>query len=61
MELLDELINSFNTIWPPSFWDVLDIAVLTYLIYKLIQFIRDTRAEGLIKGILILVLFYFLA
>lgn len=35
--------------------DVLDIAIITFLIYKLIGFIRETRAEQLAKGILLLI------
>jgi diadenylate cyclase len=34
--------------------DVLDIAIITFLIYKLLGFIRETRAEQLAKGILLL-------
>ncbi len=35
--------------------DVLDIAIITFLIYKLLGFIRETRAEQLAKGLLLLV------
>lgn len=35
--------------------DVLDIAIITFLIYKLLGFIRETRAEQLAKGILFLI------
>ena len=34
--------------------DILDIAIITFLIYKLLGFIRETRAEQLAKGILLL-------
>lgn len=61
MELLYELKNSLLTILPPTFWDVVDIAVLSFLIYKLIQFMRETRAGGLIKGIIVLVVCYLVA
>ena len=36
--------------------DVLDILIVAFLFYKLLGFIRETRAEQLAKGILILVL-----
>ena len=36
MDLLYELKSSLLTILPPSFWDIIDIAVLSYLIYKVI-------------------------
>ena len=61
MDLLYELKSSLLTIHPPSFWDIIDIAVLSYLIYKVIQFMKETRAGGLAKGIIVLVLCYMLA
>jgi diadenylate cyclase len=39
---------------------VVDILIVAYLIYQLIWLIRDTRAEQLLKGVLILVVFSFL-
>ncbi|MGN0661494.1 MAG: diadenylate cyclase CdaA [Oscillospiraceae bacterium] len=39
--------------------DLLDILILSYLVYKLIKFVKETRAEQLIKGILILLGAYF--
>lgn len=61
MELLYELKNSLLTILPPTFWDIIDIAVLSFLIYKLIQFMRESRAGGLFKGVVILVICYLVA
>ncbi len=40
--------------------DVIDIALLTFIIYKLIKIIRETRAGQLAKGILFLLLAYFM-
>jgi len=34
--------------------DVLDIAILTYILYRLIILIRGTRAEQLVKGLIVL-------
>ncbi len=56
-----EFKSSLVTIFPPSLWDVIDIAVLSYLIYKLIQFLREFRAGGLIKGVIVLIACYFVA
>jgi len=41
--------------------DVLDILIVTYVIYKILAFIRETRAQQLVKGLLILVAAYFLS
>ena len=34
--------------------DLLDIVIVSYLIYKLIQIVRETRAAQLVKGIILL-------
>ncbi len=36
--------------------DVLDIAIVAFLVYKVLGFIRETRAEQLAKGLLVLVI-----
>ena len=41
--------------------DILDIAIVAYLFYKLSAFLRDTRAGTLIKGILLLLVFSWLS
>lgn len=41
-----------------SFYDVLDIAVVSFLIYHLIKLVRESRAGQLVKGILIVLLAY---
>jgi len=35
---------------------VIDIAIIAFIIYKLLQFIRETRAEQLVKGLIILLI-----
>ncbi len=44
-----------------SFTDVIDIAIISYIFYKVLGFIRSSRAEQLAKGILILVLVFMLS
>lgn len=41
--------------------DILDIAVVSYVIYKAIELFRETRAKQLIKGIVVLFLVWVLA
>lgn len=41
------------------FKDPLDIALVAFLIYSIIKLVRDSRAEQLLKGILIFVIVYF--
>ena len=41
--------------------DVLDILVVSFIIYNLIKIVRETRAEQLVKGILILLVAFFIS
>lgn len=41
--------------------DVIDILCVTFIIYTLIKFIRDTKAEQLLKGAALLIFIYILA
>lgn len=43
-----------------EFSDFLDVAIVSYLIYKIIKLVRDTRAEQLVKGFFLLAVGYFL-
>lgn len=40
---------------------VIDIAVLAYVIYKFLLLIRGTRAVQLLKGLIVLLIVYFLS
>jgi len=46
----------YTTLLSISLKDVVDILIVTFIIYKAIQFIRDTRAVQLVKGIVILII-----
>lgn len=41
-----------------TIWDAIDIALVGFVIYKGIQLVRETRAEQLVKGLLLLVIAY---
>ncbi|CAJ1311442.1 diadenylate cyclase CdaA [Paenibacillus sp. PK4536] len=41
--------------WKDSIKDIIDILIVTYIIYQLILLVRGTRAVQLLKGILVLV------
>lgn len=62
-EFLGELFNSLDkgTLFFGSVWDFIryavDIALVTFLFYTLLMFIRQTRAWQLIKGIVLILLF----
>jgi len=51
-ELYLVLINTVKNI---SIWSIIDIAVVSYIFYKAYILIKETRAEQLLKGIVLLV------
>jgi len=49
-------------IWEGLRWqDVLDVLVVSFVLYKIFSFIKETRAIHLIRGLLLLVVVYFIA
>lgn len=53
LELLDMVVNSIRNI---SIASVMDILVVSYIFYKIYTLIKETRAEQLLKGIILIVL-----
>ncbi len=51
------LIFSSNNI----IFDILDIVAVTFVIYKVIQFMRQTRAQQLLKGLIVFLAVYIVA
>lgn len=58
MEVIYSMGALINSILPIEFWDVIDIAVLTVLIYKGFTLVKETRAGGLIRGIILILIAY---
>lgn len=54
MQFLNELKIAFLTI---KITDIIDILVMTFLIYKVIMLVKETRAAQLLKGLLIILIF----
>lgn len=55
MEVLNRILNIFqNFIQTVTIWDILDIAIIAFLIYKLLTFVRKTNSANVIKGIILL-------
>ena len=50
-----------NIVLSVGITDVIDIMIVAFVVYKILGFIRETRAEQLVKGLLILVIATFLA
>jgi len=62
MDLLYTIKSYINSAFISfSVFDVIDIIVLAFLIYKGFTLVRETRAGGLLKGIIVLTIAYFFA
>ena len=59
MEFLKELASLYLPTFRIS--DILEIILLVFLVYKAIMGIRKTRVQVILKGVLILFLFYFVS
>lgn len=46
----------FNTIQDISIWSIIDILIVSFIFYKAYMLIKETRAEQLLKGILLLLI-----
>ena len=55
IEIVERLVTYF------TIFDFLDIVIVSFLVYYLIVFIRDTRIQQLMKGILFIFIAYLLA
>ena len=67
---LGSLWNAIYSVWNQMVYavsniripfDIIDILVIAYIIYKAIAFLRETRAGQLVKGILILFVVYLIS
>lgn len=64
VDFLKYVWNSFIVLFFSSgniIFVIIDIAIVSFIIYKILQFMRQTRAEQLMKGILVFFLVYFVA
>jgi diadenylate cyclase len=56
--LLQTILSVVKTM---NVFDIIDILLVAYLIYKGIQLVRETRAEQLVKGIILFVAAYYIS
>ena len=57
-EMIDAFLSVISTF---RLIDIIDVLILTYVIYLLLKLIRETRAGQLVKGIIFLVAGYFIS
>jgi diadenylate cyclase len=51
--MLDFFSNLISQVGPKDF---IDVAIIAFIIYQILRFIRETRAEQLVKGLLVLII-----
>ena len=51
--IIFDLLTMIQTI---SFWDILDMAIIAFLIYRILSVVRKTSAGNVVKGIVLLLL-----
>lgn len=59
--ITDALLSILNVFKSIRITDIIDILILSFLIFHGIKLIRETRAQQLVKGILLLVAFYLIS
>ncbi len=61
-ELWFKIVEIYNSVKNTTTWvDIIDIALVAFLVYQLLKLVRDTRAMQLMKGIIALLVCYFIA
>lgn len=55
-EILDSIIGFFDVFNYIEFWNIIDIAILTLLLYSILKLLRKTKGEQLIKGFIFILL-----
>ncbi len=67
---MNSLFNTVYTLWNQILYavsnmripyDIIDILIIAFIVYKAIGFLRETRAGQLVKGMVILLVVYFAA
>ncbi len=62
MQYISQWFNDFTSLLSTiKFGDILDIVIVAVLIYGTLKLVRDTRAEQLLKGIILILIFYTIA
>ncbi len=68
-DILGAFFDTVYTVWNQFIYtissvrifDIIDILLIAFILYKAIEFLRETRAGQLVKGIIVLLIFYVFA
>lgn len=57
----DFFVVAWNYILTITVWDILDILIIAFLIYRILTFVRKTNSANVAKGIVVLIVFMWLS
>ncbi len=58
LNLINDILSVFRTI---QIKDIIDIIAITFIVFSLFKLVRETRAEQLLKGVIVLLAVYLLS
>lgn len=62
MDTVSEFMNIvWNFILTISLWDVLDVVIIAFLLYRLLMFLRRTSSANVVKGVIVIILVMWLS
>ncbi|MEG2929850.1 MAG: diadenylate cyclase CdaA [Oscillospiraceae bacterium] len=61
MSISNEILSFFSILQTIEIWDIIDVFIVTVLIYQVLTLVKQTRAAQLLKGIVLLFVVYVLS
>ena len=58
---IQQILSGFSFLPRISFTNILEIIIIAFLVYEILLWIKNTRAWTLLKGILVILAFTFIA
>ncbi len=57
MEIVNNILTSLKNIWQTvTVWDLIDVVLVTFIIYKVLILVRKTNSANVMKGVLLLLI-----
>lgn len=62
MQQIQEILDMYFRRMPSIIWtDIVEIAIISFLVYHILVWVKNTRAWSLLKGVLVIAVFLFVA
>jgi len=53
-EFIFQLWGDILTLTPVRIWDVIDVLIMAFIVYRILSFMEKTSASSVIKGLLLI-------